>query len=464
MAMSGEAQLEALLEIINSSARLAIAEYKNHGNSVPTIHSTEFHPLDFATDTVALKKVIRPLEGACQQLCASLAPPQHTVINFAQCYDWACTGAAIRKGIADALEKYPSGLHVRELSQIVGLEKAKLARILRVLASKGCFSEVDTDTFANNRLSLIMKSSNDCSCLTGIHAQDVSQGAGALYETLTDPEYATSYEPDKAPMIYVLKQKGLKGSFFDWMKADAKRREDYHRAMIALGPVMGSLSILHRKSWEFHFKYGIFPPSSQITLGMKFATVCDVGASIGSVSIPLSKAHPHLRITDQDLPEVLEAARDVWQREAPEALQEQRVEFVTLNFFEEAPVAGKDVYYLRNIIHDWPDTEAAVILRNISKAMGSHSRPSHSTDYVITGANRRPDEEHLEIDIAPEPMLPNFGAGNSRKYQQDLNMWILHNAKERSVDDQIALASAAGLRLAKVYDLAETAVLEFRLA
>lgn len=445
MAMSGEAQLEALLEIINSSARLAIAEYKNHGNSVPTIHSTEFHPLDLATDTVALKKAIRPLEGACQQLCASLAPPQHTVINFAQCYDWACTGAAIRKGIADALEKYPSGLHVRELSQIVGLEKAKLARILRVLASKGCFSEVDTDTFANNRLSLIMKSSNDCSCLTGIHAQDVSQGAGALYETLTDPEYATSYEPDKAPMIYVLKQKGLKGSFFDWMKADAKRREDYHRAMIALGPVMGSLSILHHYPWN------------------EVATVCDVGASIGSVSIPLSKAHPHLRITDQDLPEVLEAAREVWQREAPEALQEQRVEFVTLNFFEEAPVAGKDVYYLRNIIHDWPDTEAAVILRNISKAMGSHSRLLIH-DYVITGANRRPDEEHLEIDIAPEPMLPNFGAGNSRKYQQDLNMWILHNAKERSVDDQIALASAAGLRLAKVYDLAETAVLEFRLA
>ncbi|KAI5980951.1 S-adenosyl-L-methionine-dependent methyltransferase [Pisolithus albus] len=440
MAPSGEAQLEALLEIINSSARQAISEYKKHGNDVPTIHSTEFHPLDFATDTVALKKAVRLLEGACQQLCASLAPPQHTVINFAQCYDWACTGAAIRKGIADVLEKYPSGLHVRDLSRIVGLEKAKLARILRVLASKGCFSEVDTDTFANNRLSLIMKSSNDCSCLTAIHAQDVSRGAGALYETLTDPEYATSYEPDKAPMIYVLKQKGLKGSFFDWMKAD-----DYHRAMIALGPVMGSLSILHHYPWS------------------EVATVCDVGASIGSVSIPLSKAHPHLKITDQDLPEVLESARDIWQKEAPEALQEQRVEFVTLNFFEEAPVAGKDVYYLRNIIHDWPDAEAAVILRNISKAMGSQSRLLIH-DYVITGATRRPDEQHFEIDIAPEPMLPNFGAGNSRKYQQDLNMWILHNAKERSVDDQIALASAAGLRLAKVYDLAETAVLEFKLA
>lgn len=79
--MSGEAQLEALLEIINTSARRAIAEYKNGGHDVPTIYSTTYHPIDFANDTVALKKAVRLLEGACQQLCASLAPPQHTVQN-----------------------------------------------------------------------------------------------------------------------------------------------------------------------------------------------------------------------------------------------------------------------------------------------------------------------------------------------------------------------------------------------
>ena len=37
---------------------------------------------------------------------------------------------------------------------------------------------------------------------------------------MTEPEYATSYEPDKAPLIYALKKKGFKGSFFDWMKED----------------------------------------------------------------------------------------------------------------------------------------------------------------------------------------------------------------------------------------------------
>ena len=37
--MSAEAQLEALLEIINTSARQAITEYKKTGKNVPTINS-----------------------------------------------------------------------------------------------------------------------------------------------------------------------------------------------------------------------------------------------------------------------------------------------------------------------------------------------------------------------------------------------------------------------------------------
>ena len=79
--MSAVAQIEALLEIINSSARQAIVEYEKEGNDVPTINSTEFHPLDNSVHNVALRKAVRGLEGACQQLCASLAPPQRTVLK-----------------------------------------------------------------------------------------------------------------------------------------------------------------------------------------------------------------------------------------------------------------------------------------------------------------------------------------------------------------------------------------------
>lgn len=155
-------------------------------------------------------------------------------------FDWTCVGVVVRAKVADALEKYPKGLHVDELSKLVNLEKFKLTRVLRLLATKGCFTEgkvfphlavlichsnsfpipVEPSVFANNRISLVTLSSSNPGAIARIETEDISRGAIVLYETLTEPEYATSYDPDKAPVIYALKKSGFKGSFFDWMRQD----------------------------------------------------------------------------------------------------------------------------------------------------------------------------------------------------------------------------------------------------
>ncbi|KAI9574086.1 hypothetical protein HD554DRAFT_2310590 [Boletus coccyginus] len=149
---------------------------------------------------------------------------------------------------------------------------------------------------------------------------------------------------------------------------------------------------------------------------------------IDAFSLPLAKTHKHIKITIHDLPEALVQSQVVWERDCPEAVQENRVEFLQLDFFTQVPIKDKDIYYLRNIIHDWPDHESAVILQ------------------------------------APEPLLPNFGVGNMRKYQQDLMMWIMHNAKERTLQNSLELSTTAGLKLDKVWDLTESCVLEFSAA
>lgn len=78
---SGKAKLEALLSLINSSAREAISEYEKAGDGVPSPDSNNAHPLDNSHDTLALKKAIRVLEGSCESLCTTLAQPGHTLIN-----------------------------------------------------------------------------------------------------------------------------------------------------------------------------------------------------------------------------------------------------------------------------------------------------------------------------------------------------------------------------------------------
>ncbi|KAI9429480.1 hypothetical protein BJY52DRAFT_1345215, partial [Lactarius psammicola] len=48
------------------------------------------------------------------------------------------------------------GLHAREIAKPMGVHPAKLARILRLLATNHIFIEVSPDVFANNRLSTVL--------------------------------------------------------------------------------------------------------------------------------------------------------------------------------------------------------------------------------------------------------------------------------------------------------------------
>ncbi|KAG1813527.1 S-adenosyl-L-methionine-dependent methyltransferase [Suillus subaureus] len=408
-----EAKLEALLSIINSSARQAIAEYKNTGHGVPSADATTFHPLDSATDTIALKKAIRLLEGAYHQLSAILAPPQHSVMNLQMFW------TNIQKVLA-----------VDRLAEAVNLDKTKTARILRALSLMGCFKEVERDVFANTRLSLILKSTNNAGCFAGLHAQDISKYAAVLYET---------------PRVLAFRKVGMKGSYWDAIKDDDEKRERFHRSMLGQNEMMGGSAILHHYPWD------------------NISSVVDVGCGIGTFSTPLARMFPHLKITDQDLPEVLLEAQGVWKKNAPEALLNGRVEFVPLNFLEGVPVTGKDVYYLRHVIHDWQDREATTILRNIRKVMGPNSRVLIH-DCVLLRAVQEPGFGTDGLSTAPEPILPNFGAGAHRPYQMDITMWLVHNAKERTLDEVKILGASVGLALTQVYDLVDTMVMEFRIA
>ncbi|KAG1822664.1 S-adenosyl-L-methionine-dependent methyltransferase [Suillus subaureus] len=440
-----ETKLEALLNIINSSAHQAIAEYKKTGHGVPSADATTFHPLDLTTDTLALKKAIRLLEGAYHQLSSILAPPQHTVMNFVLNYNWVCTDVALRARLADVLDQHPEGLSVDKLAEAVNFDKVKTARVLRALTLMGCFKEVERDVFANNRLSLILKSTNNTGCYARLHSQDVSKSAGIVYETMIDEEFSRSHEIDKAPRVFAFRKEGIEVNQYEMMEGDEEKRDAFHRAMLGQSDMLGASAVLHHYPWN------------------DISSVVDVGSGIGAFSTPLAKMYPHLRITHHDLPNVMVLARNAWERNVPEALLDGRVEFIPIDFLEDAPVAGKDVYYLRHIIHNWPDAKATTILRNIRKAMGPNSRVLIH-DCVISHTFQKPDVETNGLSVAPEPMLPNFGAGSHNAYQTDLTMWLTFNSMERTLEELKIIGAAAGLVLTQVYDLVDTMLVELRIA
>lgn len=79
--MSGKADVLALLKLVNQATHDALAAYEAKGQDVPPLASLDAQTLSTMSDDLALKKAIRLLEGACDQLCATLAPPANTVIN-----------------------------------------------------------------------------------------------------------------------------------------------------------------------------------------------------------------------------------------------------------------------------------------------------------------------------------------------------------------------------------------------
>ncbi|KAK0476364.1 S-adenosyl-L-methionine-dependent methyltransferase [Armillaria novae-zelandiae] len=194
----------------------------------------------------------------------------------------------------------------------------------------------------------------------------------------------------------------------------------------------------------------------------KGATVCDVGGEIGVVSMRLAEAHPNLHIVLQDVPAQIEMAKnEIWPKSCPAAIKDRRVEFKAIDFFLESPVQGCDVYFLKNILHNWPDNECKTILKGISNAMSTNSHLI-IFDYILQHANRDGDiPQWPGMKPAPEPLLPNYGAGRMIQYNIDVDMMSVTNSQERSLDHFVALGKETGLRFVRVWDAREASIIEF---
>lgn len=98
-------------------------------------------------------------------------------------------------------------------------------------------------------------------------------------------------------------------------------------------------------------------------------TVVDVGGGWGPVCISLAKHYPNIKFVVQDFADVV--------AEGPEHVPAElkgRISFMDYNFLEqEQPVRDASVFYLRAILHNWPDPYCVKILRNLLPGKSSAS-------------------------------------------------------------------------------------------
>ena len=146
--------------------------------------------------------------------------------------------------------------------------------------------------------------------------------------------------------------------------------------------------------------------------------VADIGGGTGELLIELLQAAPGLRGTLVELPDVAERAEA---RLAAAGLSERAV-VAPGSFFESLP-PGANLYVLAQVLHDWPDAEAELILRRCREAAGPAGRVL-LVERVVD--EDQPEDSHTDMDLL---------------------MLVLFGAAERSRSDLARLAAAAGLRL-----------------
>ena len=291
---------------------------------------------------------------------------------------WALWIAATLR-LADHIEAGANRLEA--LAERVGANSDALERLLRNLVARGVFLE-EGRTYVNTELSeLLLDGAGwrpwlDLDGAPGIWA--------ASWTSLLQAVRTGSPGRDEAWYYDELARTGRAASFDALMAAQVRANAD---------------QIAADYDWS------------------SVAHVVDVGGGNGAMLRTLLAAHPRLRGTLFDLPQVV-----------AEVDAGDRLEVVAGNFLDDRLPRG-DAYVLSQILHGWPDDGAAEILGRCAEAGNDDARI-----------------------LLVEGVLPDRPSADEASF--DLFMLTLSGGRQRTLDEFRHLAESVGLRLRSSEQLA----------
>ncbi|CAD6583597.1 MAG: hypothetical protein TREMPRED_003599 [Tremellales sp. Tagirdzhanova-0007] len=172
-----------------------------------------------------------------------------------------------------------------------------------------------------------------------------------------------------------------------------------------------------RRDW-----YDLYPVQHRLdegkSLGPDDTLFVDVAGGLGHQAIAFRNTFPNLegRVVVQDLKAGMQGHPEV-----------EGVEFEEQDFFLPQSIQAARLYYLRWILHDWPDKQASHILQALVPALADDSRV-----------------------LINEWIIPHRGAG-WQMAAQDLNMMSFFTSKERSEEEWNILLDQNGLKIIAIF-------------
>jgi len=166
------------------------------------------------------------------------------------------------------------------------------------------------------------------------------------------------------------------------------------------------------------------------SLNGRAKTVVDVGGGTGTLLAAILAKHPTLNGILFDQEHVLGRSAPVLDA-APDDVR-ARVDLAAGDFFDASAIPrDADVYVMKNIMHDWPDAEAAQILRAVQGAM-------------------KPDAVLVVLDMVRSDRLGHEPWVMDMSDYFDLNMLVTVGGKERSRSEWAELFKSVGMHMGEI--------------
>ncbi|MFI0901275.1 methyltransferase [Streptomyces sp. NPDC020983] len=341
-----------------------------------------------------LVRLVERLREGVFRLHQRMMPPPVTMLEMitAGMVSQAVQVAATL-GIADVLAEGP--LTPEEIARQVGADADGVRRLLRALASQGVFRADRSGRFALTPLASTLRSD-----------AEMPMRSIAIFTNAPEQREHWSHLLDAVRTGEPVMEKVRGVDVWTFFEKNEELADVFNDAMtdfsnFTLAPVTAAYD---------------FRP---------FTSVVDVGGGQGAMLAAILARAPRAEGVVFDLSSAVAGAADTLRN----AGLADRARVEAGSFLERVPEGG-DCYLLKNVLHNWPDEEVALILRNVRRAIAPGGR------LLI-----------IEL-IIPE------GNGSHPGKLSDLDMLLLVGGRERTEAESRTLLANAGFRLDRVIQTA----------
>ncbi|KIW53812.1 hypothetical protein PV05_06224 [Exophiala xenobiotica] len=342
--------LQELAESITQNARLITDMLNERRLPQPSFASDS--PVKFpegnGSDKSRLQEARMSLLTSTLSLEQLVTGPQDFIMwqSLTVMHDLFVLQALERFGVFNAVP-IDGDISYNNLAAGVPLNERQLRRIIRHAMTKNIFTEPRPDHVAHNAFSIAPIKNPLLQAWIGHNLGEMLVASAHLGDAIA--KYGDTEDMTETGMSLGFHLEGK--SIWEWFVVDddeGRQEKGWRTRRFAQAmEVRGGHELVHIHNG---FDWGSLGESR----------VVDLGGSSGHVSISLAQKFPLLKFVVRDFAELQEHFNEG----LPSDLR-SRVNFEPGDLFLPQRAQTADVFFLRHILHDWPDTAAIEILRNI---------------------------------------------------------------------------------------------------